>query len=75
MVLFQIMLCRVTLESVDEIRLKCDNSNQMKETEQYFAVVLFNMLYKEVLSFESFNEMLICAGHSDELCIKQSSTI
>ena len=53
------MLCRVTSESVDEIRLKCDNSNHIKETEQYFAVVLFNMLYKAVLTFESFNEILI----------------
>ena len=30
----------------------------MKATEQYFAVVLFVMLYKEVLTFESVDEIL-----------------
>ena len=42
-------------ESVDEI-LKCDL--QMKAIEQYFPVVLFIMLYKVVLSFESVDEIL-----------------
>ena len=37
----------------------------MKATEQYFPVVLFIMLYKVVLSFESVNEILKC-GHSNE---------
>ena len=32
----------------------------MKATEQYFAVVLFIMLYKVVLIFESVNEILKC---------------
>ena len=31
---------------------------QMKATEQYFPVVLFIMLYKVVLTFESVNEIL-----------------
>ena len=32
---------------------------QMKATEQYFPVVLFIMLYKVVLTFESVDEILI----------------
>ena len=31
---------------------------QMDATEQYFPVVLFIMLYKVVLTFESVNEIL-----------------
>ena len=38
---------------------------QMKATEQYFSVVLFIMLYKVVLTFESVDEILKC-GHSNE---------
>ena len=38
----------------------------MKIIEQYFAVVLFVMLYKVVLTFESVNEILKC-DHSNEL--------
>ena len=38
---------------------------QMKATEQYFPVVLFIMLYKVVLCFESVDEILKC-DHSDE---------
>ena len=37
----------------------------MKATEQYFPVVLFIMLYKVVLTFESVNEILKC-DHSNE---------
>ena len=33
---------------------------QMKATEQYFPVLLFIMLYKVVLTFESVDEMLKC---------------
>ena len=33
---------------------------QMKGTEQYFPVVLFTMLYKVVLNFESEEEILWC---------------
>jgi len=32
----------------------------MKATEQYFPVVLFILLYKVVLTFESVNEILKC---------------
>ena len=32
----------------------------MKATEQYFPVVLFNMLWKVVLTFESVDEVLKC---------------
>ena len=38
---------------------------QMKATEQYFPVVLFIMLYKVVLTFESVDEILWC-DHSSE---------
>ena len=31
---------------------------QVKATEQYFPVVLFNILYKAVLTFESVDEIL-----------------
>ena len=31
---------------------------QMKATEQYFSVILFIMLYKVVLTFESEDEIL-----------------
>ena len=54
----------LTYESVDEI-LKCDHSNIMKATEQYFPVVLFIMLYKVVLSLESVDEILKY-DHSNE---------
>ena len=35
-----------------------DVTIQTKATEQYFPVVLFIMLYKVVLTFESVNEIL-----------------
>ena len=38
---------------------------QMKATEQYFPVVLFIMLYKVVISFESVDEIPKC-DHSNE---------
>ena len=38
---------------------------QMKATEKYFPVVLFIMLYKVVLTFESVDEILWC-HHSNE---------
>ena len=37
----------------------------MKATEQYFPVVLFIILYKVVLTFESVDEILKC-DHSNE---------
>ena len=33
---------------------------QIKATEQYFPVVLFIMLYKVILTFESIDEILKC---------------
>ena len=41
-------------------------TTEMKATEQYFPVVLFIMLYKVVLTFESVDEILWC-DHSNEL--------
>ena len=38
---------------------------QVKAIEQYFPVVLFIMLYKVVLCFESVDEILKC-DHSNE---------
>ena len=38
---------------------------QMKATEQYFPAVLFIMVCKEVLTFESVDENLWC-DHSNE---------
>ena len=38
---------------------------QMKATEKYFPVVLFIMLYKVILTFESVDENLKC-DHSNE---------
>ena len=40
-------------------------TTQMKATEQYFPVVLFIMLYKVVLTFESGDEIL-WRDHSNE---------
>ena len=40
-------------------------TTQMKATEQYFPVVLFDTLYKVVPTFESVDEILKC-DHSNE---------
>ena len=40
---------------------------QMKAIEQYFPVVLFIMLYKEVLTFWFVDGLLKC-DHSNESC-------
>ena len=48
-------------ESVDEK----SETIQMKSTEKYFPVVLFIMLYKVVLTFDSVNEIPKC-DHSNE---------
>ena len=40
---------------------------QMKATEQYFPVVLFIMLYKVVLTFESVDEILKCTTIKSKL--------
>ena len=42
-----------------------DVTIQMKATKQCFAVVLYIMLYKVVLTFESVDEILSC-DHSNE---------
>ena len=47
---------------MDEI-LKC--TIQMKASKQYFPVVLFIMMYKVVLTFESVDEILWC-DHSND---------
>ena len=38
---------------------------QMKATEQYFPVVLFIMLYKVVLTFESVDKILKCDNSNE----------
>ena len=38
----------------------CHVTIQMKASKQYFPVVLFILLYKVVLTFESVNEILKC---------------
>ena len=43
----------------------CGVTTQMKGTEQYFPVMLFIMLYKVVLPFESVDEILWC-DHSNK---------
>jgi len=40
-------------------------ATQMKDTEQYFHMVLFIMLYKVDLTFESVDEILKC-DHSSK---------
>ena len=63
MVLFIITVSnRSNFRDVDEM-LRA--TIQMKATEQYFPVVLFIMLYKVVLTFESVYEILKC-DHSNE---------
>ena len=41
---------------------------QIKATEQYFAVVLFIMLYKVVLTFESVDKILKCDHSNESYC-------
>ena len=41
---------------------------QMKATEQYFPVVLFIMLHKVVLPFESVDEILKCVNSNESYC-------
>ena len=45
---------------------------QMKATEQYFPVVLFVMLYKVVLTFESVDEILKCDHSNESYCAVRS---
>ena len=46
----------------------------MKATEQYFPVVLFIMLYKVVLTFESVVEILTCDHSNESYCAILFST-
>ena len=48
---------------------------QMKATEQYFPVVLFIMLYKVVLTFESVGEILKCDHSNESSLVVLSHTI
>ena len=59
-----LLKCDHSKVSVDEM-LKYDHSWQMNATEQYFFVVLFIVLNKVVLTFESMGEILK-RGHSNE---------
>ena len=63
LVLLHAQLCKLKLSIPGEKSLWCDHS--MEATEQYFPVVLFIMLYKVVLTFESVDEILKC-NHSNE---------
>ena len=45
--------------------ISCSVTIQMKATQQYFPVVLFIMLSRVVLTFESVDEILQC-DHSNE---------
>jgi len=40
----------------------------MKATEQYFPVVLFGMLSKVILTFESMDKILTCDHSSESYC-------
>ena len=54
------------LETLKSVTLdKSLNFGHMEATEQYFPVVLFIMLYKVALTFESVDEILKC-DHSNE---------
>ena len=53
----------VTFESRDEILTAA--TIQMKATAQYYNLVLFVLLYKVFLTFESLDEILKC-DHLDE---------
>ena len=44
----------------------------MKATEQYFPLVLFIMLNKVILTFESLDEILKC-DHSNEIFLETLS--
>ena len=49
---------------------------QMKSTEQYFPVVLFIMLYKVVLTFESVYEIQRCyLSHESYWAVLSCSTV
>ena len=43
----------------------------MKAIEKYFPVVLFIMLYKVILTFESVDEILKCGQSNESYCAVQ----
>ena len=43
-------------------------TTQVKAVEQYFPVVLFIMLYKVILTFESVDEILKCDHSNESYC-------
>ena len=47
----------------------CSVTIQTKATEQYFPVVLFIMLYKVVLTFDSVDEILQCDHSNESYCV------
>ena len=54
------------LDKQDVVKLPSQQMTiQTKATQQYFLVVLFIMLYKVVLTFQSVDETLVC-DHSNE---------
>ena len=57
--------CKVSLTFWSLRTKSYDVTIQMKVSEQYFAVVLFIMLYKVVLTFESVDEIL-WSDHSNK---------
>ena len=60
------LLCCARWFSVLSPWVNCRNVTiQTKPTKQYFPVVLFIMLYKVVLTFESMDDILKC-DHSNE---------
>ena len=50
----------VAFNSKVAVNFKVSVAIQVKATEQYFPMVLFIMLYKVVLTFESVDEILKC---------------
>ena len=42
---------------------------QINATEQYFPVVLFVMMYKVVLTFDSVDEILQCDHSNESYCV------
>ena len=55
----------VAFNSKLAVNFKVSVAIQVKATEQYFPMVLFIMLYKVVLTFESVDEILKC-DHSNK---------
>ena len=53
------------VQSEEEV-LQCNVTIQIKATEQFFAVVLFIMLFKIILTSESVSQILKC-DHSNEV--------